>query len=66
MNVYLNGSQVETDCATLEDFLKRENLVDQKGIAVALNQEVIARDRWTSIPLSENDQLVIITATQGG
>lgn len=66
MNVYLNGSQLETDCSTLEDLLKQENLVEQTGIAVALNQEVVSKNQWSSTSLSENDQLIIITATQGG
>lgn len=36
------------------------------GIAVAVNNEVIARGDWSDFQLSENDKLTIITATQGG
>ncbi len=37
-----------------------------KGIAVAINQHVIPKERWADTPLHEQDQILIITATQGG
>ncbi len=37
-----------------------------KGIAVAINQQVIPKDRWADTPLREQDQILIISATQGG
>jgi len=36
------------------------------GIAVAVNQEIIARDSWASFFLKSGDHLTIIKATQGG
>ncbi|MCL7987457.1 sulfur carrier protein ThiS [Sphingobacterium sp. lm-10] len=37
-----------------------------RGIAVAINQQVIPKDRWAHTPLQEQDQILIISATQGG
>ena len=37
-----------------------------KGIAVAINQQVIPKARWADTPLQEQDQILIISATQGG
>jgi sulfur carrier protein len=36
------------------------------GIAVALNDEVVPRSRWSSVELFEGDRVEILTATQGG
>lgn len=52
--------------ASLEQLLLAENLKKEKGIAVALNNQVIPRKDWTSTPLHPNDTILIITATQGG
>ncbi|WP_410881071.1 sulfur carrier protein ThiS [Myroides sp. DW712] len=38
----------------------------QKGIAVAVNAQVIAKADWETYLLSEADDILIITATQGG
>lgn len=37
-----------------------------KGIAVAINNEVINRDLWTDTNFNQNDNILIIQATQGG
>lgn len=37
-----------------------------KGIAVALNQQVIPRSAWADTSLHDGAELLIITATQGG
>ena len=37
-----------------------------KGIAVALNGQVVRRPQWASTLLVDQDSILIITATQGG
>jgi len=37
-----------------------------KGIAIAVNQTIIPRTEWINTPLKENDNVLIIKATQGG
>lgn len=36
------------------------------GIAVALNEQVIPRPQWPATPIVDQDNILIITATQGG
>ena len=38
----------------------------QKGVAVALNQQVIPRPLWAQTEIHDQAELLIITATQGG
>lgn len=40
--------------------------VSEKGIAVALNQTIIQRQKWQNTQLKNDDQVLIIKATQGG
>jgi sulfur carrier protein len=39
---------------------------NQKGMAIAVNQQIIPKSTWDSYALNENDQVTIIHATQGG
>lgn len=50
----------------LEECIELELKGKTKGIAVALNNQVIPRINWSSTPLTENDSILIITATSGG
>lgn len=52
--------------ASLEQLLLSENLKKEKGIAVALNNQVVPQKHWGSTQLKSNDTILIITATQGG
>jgi sulfur carrier protein len=40
--------------------------ISQDGIALAVNETIVLKSRWSSTTLSENDTLLIIEATQGG
>ncbi len=37
-----------------------------KGIAVAVNENVVPKNEWDKTILQENDTIIIIKATQGG
>ena len=38
----------------------------QKGIAVAVNETVVPQAQWNSYILKQNDDVLVIKATQGG
>ncbi|MGG6230849.1 sulfur carrier protein ThiS [Tenacibaculum sp. SDUM215027] len=40
--------------------------VQTNGIAVAVNENVIKKENWTSHKLRDNDNVLIIKSTQGG
>ncbi|HJR46367.1 MAG TPA: sulfur carrier protein ThiS [Actinomycetota bacterium] len=69
MNVRLNGRAHELEAvATLRDAVK---LVagepgSERGIAVALNGEVVARSRWDETRLSADDRVEVLRAVGGG
>lgn len=50
---------------TLEEVLE-QLAIPQHGIAVAINQNIISKPVWKSTKLVENDNVLIIKATQGG
>jgi sulfur carrier protein len=52
--------------ATLAAVLGGLGLADRKGVAAAVNGEVVPRSDWPSRRLAENDRLIVIRATQGG
>ncbi|WP_462318787.1 sulfur carrier protein ThiS [Marinilabilia sp.] len=67
MIVYLNNKQVVlSDEASLYVLLEEKGLDRKKGIAVAVNNKVIKAAEWPSRQLSENDKVLVISATKGG
>ena len=67
MTVNFNSEQVDcADGTNVSLFLNGVNLLDEAGIAVALNETVIPRAQWETTYLQENDSILIIQATQGG
>lgn len=51
---------------TIQALLDIEAPAKQKGIAVAVNNNVIPKADWDNYTLSPTDQILIISATQGG
>jgi sulfur carrier protein len=52
--------------ATLRALLGELGLADRKGVAAAVNGEVVPRAEWGSRLLAERDRVLVIRATQGG
>lgn len=51
---------------SLTSVLSQLNLFVETGIAVAINEEVIPRKDWNELILKDQDEVLVITATQGG
>lgn len=67
MNIRCNGQDVVVDTnLTLQEFLSQQNLDNKKGVAVAVNDSIVTRSNWSTLHLSENDSILIISATKGG
>ncbi|MEJ7559768.1 MAG: sulfur carrier protein ThiS [Pedobacter sp.] len=54
------------DICSLQQVVGLNLKLPSAGIAVAVNQEIIAKERWDSYLLKPGDHLTIIKATQGG
>lgn len=69
MKLIVNGETAEVSASTLRELLneyKIESKDDEKGVAVAVNDAVVPRDRWSDQHLNQDDRIEIIRATQGG
>jgi sulfur carrier protein len=58
--------QFAADSLTVQALLDLEIPVKQNGIALAINNVVITKSDWNSHLIKETDDILIISATQGG
>lgn len=63
VNNKLYAVQPETTVTALLQFIQ---LSSQKGVAVAVNQQVVPKTDWPGTFLRPDDRVTIIRATQGG
>lgn len=67
MKIFVNESLHEfNNSCTLSDILVKLELTHSKGKAIAVNNKIVPKNKWTEHQLNENDKILIITATQGG
>ncbi len=66
MNIYVNNDLLNVQKnATLQSLLKKL-AIDDRGMAVAVNNTVIQKTNWPTLELTENDKITLIRATAGG
>lgn len=68
MRISVNNNVVELagEQPTLANLMQRLQFGDKKGIAVAIQDQIIPKSTWPNYTLQENDKVTIIQATQGG
>ena len=67
MRIEFNGEPVETENSlSLFQLLEQFKLQDRKGIAVAVDNNVVPRGAWSETPLDDGKKIVVFTAAQGG
>ena len=68
MRIELNGERRElADAATLADAVRESGArADARGVAVALDGEVVPRGEWEATPLREGQSVEVLAAIQGG
>ena len=66
--IFLNGERSELAAGeTLAAALERLGVApDKRGVAVAVDGEVVPRAQWQSFVLSEQARVEVLTAMQGG
>lgn len=64
MHIHINGEEVEINGSTVADAVANLSRAE-RGIAVAVNGEVVPRAQW-SRPLAPGDRVEVLTASQGG
>ena len=67
MKVFINDveHQVE-EGVTVRQLLEALNLIDLRGWAVAINEQIVQRDLFADFVLSPKDRIILLQATQGG
>ena len=67
MHIEFNGEPIETkEELSLFQLLEQYQLQDRKGIAVAVDNNVVPRQQWNETQLNEGKKIVVFTAAQGG
>lgn len=67
MDIFINNQKTEVDQdQTLRKLLTEFNIDTPKGIAIAVNNNIVPKTIWENHHLKELDRVTIIKATQGG
>lgn len=66
MLIYVNKEKQEiVDSLTLNGLVEKLG-IDARGMAIAINNEVIPKSSWDRVQFKENDRIIMIRATAGG
>jgi sulfur carrier protein len=67
MNVVVNGESRHLPAgATVESLLQELDIALRRGVAVAVEAEVVPRSGWPARALADGERIEIVTAIQGG
>ena len=69
MLLTVNGATVEvpgTGAAALLDVLAAAGMGDLRGVAIALDEEVVPRSDWATRQPHEGQRIEVVRASQGG
>ena len=64
--IFNNNPQQIQEQASVQIILNNLIGEKQKGVAVAVNETVVPQAQWNSYILKQNDDVLVIKATQGG
>ncbi|WP_024768259.1 sulfur carrier protein ThiS [Aquimarina macrocephali] len=60
-----NQSQLILKNSSIKKLLEQLDIVPN-GIAIAINNKVVSKEKWEQTMIENDDDIVIIKATQGG
>ena len=68
MTIWLNGhaSDIEAGTSLADAVGALVAPLDGRGIAAAVDGEVVPRDQWTQIELADGQRVEVVQAVQGG
>ena len=68
MTIWLNGhaSSIEAGTSLADAVSAMAAPLDGRGIAAAVDGEVVPRDRWTELRLEDGQRVEVVQAVQGG
>lgn len=65
MKVKINNTEVDILAQTVAQLAVDQQLPD-KGVAIAVNNDMVPRTEWNDRPIHEGDDIVILKAFCGG
>ena len=67
MKIFINNQPEELQLPqSVAHILNRLQLPHTRGIAIAVNNQIVPKLQWEEHQLQENDKVTVIRATQGG
>jgi sulfur carrier protein len=68
MKIKINGEEkIFESELSLKELVENElNSDEPKGVAVALNYNIVPKQKWNDTKVKENDEIEIVQAVQGG
>ena len=66
MTIVLNGESVHLDGPVTVGQLVDDRARDRRGVAVAVDGEVVARATWDDTPIVDGANVELVGAVQGG
>ena len=68
MKIKVNGEEkIIVDGLKLIELIRSElNIAEPKGVAVAVNEMIVPKQKWDDAVINENDEIEIVHAVQGG
>jgi sulfur carrier protein len=66
VNVVVNGDTVALEAGITVAGLVAIVASSPKGLAVAVNEEVVPRSTWAGVALRPDDRVEVLTPSQGG
>jgi sulfur carrier protein len=64
--IRINGEGAPLEATTIAELLAQKGVADGKGVAVALNGQIVRRQSWMETKLSPGDNVEIVQVRQGG
>lgn len=65
MDININNKKTSVTSTNLQELAQEMNL-PEKGVAVAISNQMIPRTEWVNTPIAEGADFVIIKAACGG
>ncbi len=67
MKISINRKIIEIQQnLNLKELVETKHLPQEKGVAIAINKEIIVKTEWSNTILKENDDVQLFNAIQGG
>lgn len=66
MNIIVNGEEISTPESTTVEILLNNLEIKDKVMAVAINMEIVKKDKWETHIIEEGDKLELLHFVGGG